>query len=123
MISKTIYLVLFITLISNVNTHAQQNKQIVRLAKLVIDSAQLKNFNRYLKEEIEASVKLEARVLTLYAVAEKEKPTRITILEIYANTDAYNKHIQSSHSLKYKTRQRTWSNHWNWLTPYLSFRR
>jgi quinol monooxygenase YgiN len=101
MISKAIYLALFMALISTVSAHAQ-NKQIVRLAKLVIDSAQLKNYNDFLKEEIEASVKLEAGVLTLYAVAEKNKPTRITILEIYANADAYNKHVQSPHFLKYK---------------------
>jgi 4-carboxymuconolactone decarboxylase len=38
----------------------------------------------------------------LYAVAEKERPNHITILEIYASEEAYQKHIQTPHFLKYK---------------------
>jgi 4-carboxymuconolactone decarboxylase len=83
-------------------TRAQDNVQMVRLAKLVIDSAQLQNYNALLKEEIVASVKLEAGVLTLYAVAEKKRPTRITILEIYATEADYKQHVQTPHFLKYK---------------------
>jgi len=91
------------TIIICSNTYAQEeNKQMVRLAKLVIDSAQLETYNTYLKEEIKTSVKVEPGVLTLYAVAEKNKPTHITILEIYANREAYKKHIQTPHFLKYK---------------------
>ncbi|HPH47864.1 MAG TPA: antibiotic biosynthesis monooxygenase, partial [Chryseolinea sp.] len=75
-----------ILLLSFGNVAGQENKQMVRLAKLVIDSTQLEAYNIFLKEEIEASIKLEKGVLTLYAVAEKSKPTHITILEIYAST-------------------------------------
>jgi quinol monooxygenase YgiN len=78
-----------------------QNRM-VRLAKLEIDSAQLDIYKVFLKEEIETSVKLEKGVLTLYAVFEKEKPTSVTILEIYADTSAYKSHIQTPHFLKYK---------------------
>lgn len=84
------------------NLYAQENKKMVRLAKLVIDSVQLESYNAFLKEEIEVSINKEPGVLALYAVAEKQKPTHITILEIYANIDAYNKHIQTPHFLKYK---------------------
>lgn len=56
-----------------------------------------------LKEEIETSLRVEPGVLTLYAVAEKDNPTRITILEIYANEEAYKKHLQTPHFIKYKT--------------------
>lgn len=80
----------------------EENKQMVRLAKLVIDSTQLETYNIYLKEEIEASIKKEPGVLTLYAIAEKAKPTHITILEIYANVEAYKSHIKTQHFLKYK---------------------
>jgi quinol monooxygenase YgiN len=83
-------------------TLAQTNGQMVRLAKLVIDSAQLERYNSFLKEEIEASMKIEPGVLTLYAVAEKNRPTHITILEVYADKAAYQKHIQTPHFLKYK---------------------
>jgi 4-carboxymuconolactone decarboxylase len=68
----------------------------------VVDAAQLESYNAFLKEEIETSMNVESGVLTLYAVAEKEKPTHITILEIYADVEAYKKHIQTPHFLKYK---------------------
>jgi 4-carboxymuconolactone decarboxylase len=104
MISITNLLASFILLLLlSGNVFGQQdNKQLVRLAKLVIDLAQLESYNAFLKEEIETSVRVEPGVLTLYAVAEKNNPTHITILEIYANDEAYKKHIQTPHFLKYK---------------------
>ena len=80
----------------------QNKNQMVRLAKLVIDSTQLENYNALLKEEIEASVRVEPGVITLYAVAEKNNPTHITILEIYADTVAYKSHLLTPHFIKYK---------------------
>lgn len=104
--SKNKHLVIFticiIMFFSHGNIFAQDKNQLVRMAKLVIDSTQLESYKAFLKEEIETSVKLEPGVLTLYAVAEKNKPTHITILEIYANTDAYKSHVQTPHFLKYK---------------------
>ena len=82
---------------------AQEKGQMVRLAKLVIDSTQLENYRAFLKEEIETSVRVEPGVLTLYAVAEKDKPTHITILEIYADSTAYRAHLKTPHFIKYKT--------------------
>ena len=83
-------------------TSVQNKNQMVRLAKLVIDSTQLENYNALLKEEIEASVRVEPGVLTLYAVAEKNDPTHITILEIYADTVSYKAHLQTPHFIKYR---------------------
>ncbi|GAB3784423.1 antibiotic biosynthesis monooxygenase [Spirosoma horti] len=82
---------------------SQDKKQMVRLAKLVIDSPQLEGYKAALKEEIEASVRLEPGVLTLYAVSEKGNPTHMTILEIYADTTAYKAHLKTPHFIKYKT--------------------
>jgi quinol monooxygenase YgiN len=96
---------LWITLLSfmsSIKAQAQEKEQMVRLAKLEIDSTQLENYKKFLKEEIEASIKLEVGVLTLYAVSEKNNPNRITILEIYADKNAYEKHLQTPHFLKYK---------------------
>jgi 4-carboxymuconolactone decarboxylase len=73
------------------------------LAKLVIDAHQLEQYNALLKEEIETSIRVEPGVLTLYAVAERERPNHITILEVYASEQAYQQHIQTPHFLKYKT--------------------
>jgi 4-carboxymuconolactone decarboxylase len=84
------------------NIYAQEKTQMVRLAKLVIDSIQLEKYKASLKEEIEASVRIEPGVLTLYAVSEKNNPTHITILEIYADTVSYKAHLQTSHFIKYK---------------------
>ena len=97
--------VLIITMMTFVfcgQTSFQNKNQMVRLAKLVIDSSQLENYNALLKEEIEASVRVELGVLTLYAVAEKNNPTHITILEIYADTVAYKSHLLTPHFIKYK---------------------
>ena len=90
------------TLLSFGNASAQEKNQMVRMAKLVIDPTQLENYKAILKEEIEASVRVEPGVLTLYAVSEKENPNHIVILEIYASTDAYKSHVQTPHFLKYK---------------------
>ncbi len=81
---------------------AQNKNQMVRLAKLVIDSSKLENYKAALKEEIETSVRAEPGVKTLYAVSEKNNPTHITILEIYADTAAYKLHLQTPHFIKYK---------------------
>ena len=76
--------------------------KMVRLSKIVVDSAELENYKALLKEEIETSVKVEPGVLTLYAVFEKDRPTHLTILEMYADTAAYKSHIKTPHFLKYK---------------------
>lgn len=75
---------------------------LVRLSKITVDPAQLDAYNSLLKEEIEASMRLEPGVLTLYATAEKDKPNKITILEIYADRAAYEKHLTTPHFKKYK---------------------
>jgi 4-carboxymuconolactone decarboxylase len=77
--------------------------RVVRVAKLKIDAAQLENYKAALKEEIETSVRVEPGVLALYAVSEKDKPTHITVFEIYADTNAYTAHLETPHFKKYKT--------------------
>jgi 4-carboxymuconolactone decarboxylase len=91
-----------ICIFSNSKANAQGQKQMVRLAKLEIDSTQLDSYKIFLKEEIEASIKLEKGVLTLYAVFEIKKPNHLTILEIYEDKKVYEKHIQTPHFKKYK---------------------
>lgn len=80
---------------------APENQK-VRLSRITVDPARLTEYNAYLKEEIETSMRLEAGVLPLYAVAEKDNPAQITILEIYADEAAYRSHIETSHFRKYK---------------------
>lgn len=86
------------------NLSAQEkSKQMVRLARLVIDADQLEQYKAILKEEAEASVRIEPGVLTLFAVQEKDQPTHFTILEIYADSAAYKSHLQTPHFIRYKT--------------------
>lgn len=82
--------------------HASNDNNLVRLSKITVYPEQLVAYNAYLKEEIEASMSLEPGVLTLYAVAEKNNQNKVTILEIYADKDAYEKHLKTPHFKKYK---------------------
>ena len=79
-----------------------QQKQMVRIAKITVDPAQLDAYNAALKEQMTTAVRLEPGVLTYYAVADKKDLSHITILEIYADTAAYQAHIQTEHFKKYK---------------------
>lgn len=89
-------------IIQNTQLASEVNNNKVRLSLITVDPAQLDAYNAFLKEEIEASMRLEPGVLSLYAVAEKNQPNKITILEIYADEDAYQSHIKTPHFLKYK---------------------
>ena len=82
---------------------AQEKGQIVRLAKLVVDSVHLESYKVFLQEGIETALRVEPGVLTIYALFEKENPAHFTILETYASAEAYRAHIQTPHFLKYKT--------------------
>lgn len=81
---------------------AVQKPQKVRLSRIVVDSTQLASYKALLKDEIEASIRKEAGVLTLYAVFEKKRPNHLTILEMYADEAAYQAHVKTPHFLKYK---------------------
>lgn len=91
--------------IKNVGEESQSanvSKQLVRFSKITVDPERLDEYNAYLKEEIEASMRLEPGVLTLYATSERENPNKVTILEIYADEAAYQNHIRTPHFQKYK---------------------
>lgn len=81
---------------------AQDKKQMVRLAKIKIDSSQLEKYNAALKAQMTTAIRDEPGVLTYYAVADKSDPSSITILKIYADTAAYHLHIATPHFKKYK---------------------
>lgn len=70
---KLLIIITSVIVLSCFNYASAQNKnQMVRLAKLVVDSSQLENYKAALKEEIETSLHVEPGVLTLYAVSEKK---------------------------------------------------
>ncbi len=93
---------LILTLSFSKNTMPSEKVQMVRLAKIKVAPLQLNNYNSALKEQMTTAVRLEPGVLTYYAVADKNDPSQITILEIYADTNAYKSHIETTHFKKYK---------------------
>lgn len=74
----------------------------VRLSKIEVDPQWLDEYMQYAMEVGTVSLLAEPGVLTMYAVADKENPCNVTILETYSSQEAYRKHIASPHFQKYK---------------------
>ena len=74
----------------------------VRIAEIEVEPDYLDEYISILKEEAEASVRLEPGVICIYPMFQKENPTQIRLLEIYADKAAYESHLQSSHFKHYK---------------------
>ena len=103
-IHQSILSVLFLLLFTfsfYFNTMAQK-KQMVRLAKIKVDPSQLEKYEKALQKQMATAIRTEPGVITYYAVADKVNPSNITILEIYADTAAYQSHIETAHFKKYK---------------------
>ena len=82
---------------------AQETPQrYVQVAEIEIDPAQLENYKAAVREHAETAIRVEPGVLVLYAVSEKDNPTRIRVFEIYASTEAYRTHLEAPHFKKYK---------------------
>jgi quinol monooxygenase YgiN len=96
------FCVFFLVLLFGNGLYAQEKNQMVRLAIIKIDPLQIEAYREALQEQMNAAILKEPGVLTYYAVANKSDPSKITILEIYADTVAYQSHITTAHFLKYK---------------------
>src|SRR5581483_2074489 len=72
----------------------------MRIARIVVDSAQLESYRDALNEGITAAVDKEPGVLSLSAVYEKDHPTHVTVFEVYADEAAYQSRIQTAHFLQ-----------------------
>ena len=75
---------------------------IVRLSKITVYPEYLDQYMEFAVRVGEISLRTEPGVLTMYAVAEKDDPCRITILETYASQAAYSSHVASAHFQEYK---------------------
>ena len=82
--------------------HPMQKDGIVRLSKIEVLPEHLDEYVVFASEVGEVSLRTEPGVLTMYAVADKENPCKITILETYASQEAYKAQIASEHFQKYK---------------------
>jgi quinol monooxygenase YgiN len=81
----------------------QQTEIMVRVSEIEIVSSYLEEYKAILKEEAAASVRLEPGVIAIFPMYQKEHPTQVRILELYANREAYESHLQTSHFQRYKT--------------------
>lgn len=97
---KTILFTIFFFLVGNMA--AQTNDMIIRIAEIEIDSSYLHEYNRILHMEAKASVEKEPGVIAIFPMYQKENPSQIHILEIYANKAAYENHLKTPHFLEYK---------------------
>lgn len=82
---------------------SQNADMMVRVAEIEIEPSMLAEYKAILKEEAEASVRLEPGVIVIFPMYQKEHPTQVRILEIYADRHAYESHLQSPHFQRYKT--------------------
>ena len=82
---------------------AQEAGRYVQVAEIEIDPAQLASYRAAVQEQIEAAIRLEPGVFVLYAMTHQDNPARVTVFEIYRDTEAYRAHLQTDHFKKYRT--------------------
>ncbi len=75
---------------------------LVRISEIEILPEFLEEYKAILKEEAAASVKIEPGVIAIFPIYQKENPTQIRIVEIYANKEAYQSHLKTPHFQHYK---------------------
>jgi quinol monooxygenase YgiN len=97
-----ILLIIGILTLIGVDSKAQNSSTLYRIAKIKVDGSQIEKYKSALQEQMNAAIKLEPGVLSYTAVADKKDATSITILEVYANLEAYQSHIATPHFKKYK---------------------
>lgn len=110
MLQKLFWVLIFIvTLISC--DHKEKNsktinsdKMMIRISEIEIEPEYLEEYLSILKEESKASVEFEPGVISIYPMYQKENPTEIRILEIYADKKAYQAHLETPHFKHYKTK-------------------
>jgi quinol monooxygenase YgiN len=83
--------------------HAQEPQMLVRISEIQIQAEHLERYEAILKEEAEASVRLEPGVIAIFPMFQREDPAQVRILEMYADRQAYEAHLKTPHFQKYKT--------------------
>lgn len=81
---------------------APQGARITRLAEIEVEPALLDRYLQLASEVGRTSMATEPGVLALLSMQDKQTPTKIYILEIYADSAAYQSHIQTPHFKHYK---------------------
>lgn len=74
----------------------------VRLEDLDVDAARLKEFKAAARENAVTTLQREPGALASHATAEKDKPTRIRVFELYADAGAYQAHLRTPHFQRFR---------------------
>ncbi|WP_246708949.1 MULTISPECIES: putative quinol monooxygenase [Bradyrhizobium] len=67
----------------------EKQEQYIQVAEIEIDPSQIDAYRTAVKEHIEMAVRVEPGVLTLYAVSDKDDPSKVKVFEIYRDGEAY----------------------------------
>ena len=97
------WLIIPLILLTSCNIFAQKSRVMIRISEIETDSNFVEEYKSILKEESRASMELEPGVICIYPMYQKENPTQVRILEIYADRNAYESHLKTPHFQKYKT--------------------
>lgn len=82
----------------------QNSETMIRIAHIQVKPEALGAYLGEAQKIAETSVRKEAGVLALLPMQNPNEPTHFTVFEVYANEDAYQKHLQTEHFKTYKTR-------------------
>ena len=80
----------------------EYGERIVRLAEIEVYPKRLNEYMEYAKEVGTVSMASEPGVIGLFSMQDKDDPDKVYILEVYADRQAYEAHLQTAHFKKYK---------------------
>ena len=75
---------------------------IVRLARIEVYPEKMDDYLQFAKEVGTVSMASEPGVIGLFSMQDKADPSKVYILEVYADREAYQAHLQTAHFKKYK---------------------
>lgn len=94
----------FLNALEKNSMNTSSGEKIIRLSRIEVDPARIPEYLALVAECGRRSMAEEPGVEMMYSMQEKEHPERITILEIYADRAAYERHIRTPHFRTYKQR-------------------
>lgn len=80
----------------------EYGERLVRLAEIEVVPEKLASYLEYAAEVGRVSMAVEPGVIALFSMQDKSDPCKVYILEVYADTEAYQAHIRTAHFRKYK---------------------
>lgn len=80
-----------------------QPDMLVRIAEVEVFPQYLEAYLSFARKVAKTSVQIEPGVISVFPMQPEDNPNLVRILEIYANKEAYQSHINSAHFQKYKT--------------------